>query len=82
MKRGTKKVKTWIKYFPEDIQEKIMNNIETYSKDSKNKVLNSVEKSQSDTLLVLFTWFDTDESKGEGFNYWNNIHEDLLTKGK
>ena len=79
MKKGTKRIKTWIKYFPEDVQEKIANNIR---EQGRYFILKEVVGSQSEALLSIFTWFDTDESKGEGFNYWNNIHEDLLSKGK
>lgn len=79
MKKGTKRIKTWIKYFPKDIQEKIISNVE---EQRKYENLEVIVHSQSSALINLFTWGETPELKGEGFDYWNDIYDDLKAKGK
>ncbi len=75
MKRGTKKIKNWIRFFSKEDQIKIRYNIRNQVKD---KNFDTIVKSQSQALIEGFTWNESPED----FDYWNNIYDDLKLKGK
>ena len=72
MKRGSKKINTWLKYFSKEDQEAIMKNV-IDQKCEHN--LKAMVTSQSDALICLFAWNDE-------YDKWNTLHEQLKTKGK
>lgn len=70
MKQKEKKIKDWLKELKHPIKNKAITNLNT-------NIKNLEVESLSSALLIAFNW----KTSVEGFDYWDEIYENLVKSG-